>query len=100
MDIRDAEDGDLEAVMSIYNHAVEHTTAIWNDAKVDLANRRAWLADRRRAGYPVLVAVADDGGILGYASLGTGAPLMAIVIRLNILSMFVPTSGAVVLVGR
>lgn len=70
MDIRDAEDGDLEAVMSIYNHAVEHTTAIWNDAKVDLANRRAWLADRRRAGYPVLVAVADDGGILGYASFG------------------------------
>lgn len=70
MYIRDAENDDLEGVLSIYNDAVEHTTAIWNDTKVDLANRLAWHADRRRAGYPVLVAVADDGSILGFASFG------------------------------
>lgn len=70
MHIRDAEEHDLEGIMSIYNDAVAHTTAIWNDTQVDLANRRAWLADRRRAGYPVLVAVGDDGDVLGYASFG------------------------------
>lgn len=70
MEIRDAEEHDLEKVMAIYNDAVEHTTAIWNDTKVDLANRLAWHADRRRAGYPVLVAVGDDGDVLGYASFG------------------------------
>ncbi|AUH63837.1 GNAT family N-acetyltransferase [Paracoccus zhejiangensis] len=70
MQIRDAEEADLEGVMTIYNHAVEHTTAIWNDRKVDLANRLAWLADRHRAGYPVLVAVDADGTVLGYASFG------------------------------
>jgi L-amino acid N-acyltransferase len=70
MEIRDAEEHDLEKVMAIYNDAVEHTTAIWNDTKVDLANRLAWHADRRRAGYPVLVAVGDGGDVLGYASFG------------------------------
>ena len=70
MQIRNAEDRDLEGITAIYNHAVEHTTAIWNDTRVDVENRRTWLADRRRAGYPVLVAVNDQGDVLGYASFG------------------------------
>ena len=74
--IRDARPGDIDAITAIYNHAVEHSTAIWNEIKVDAANRRAWLADRQQAGYPVLVAVGDRGGdtggedVLGYASFG------------------------------
>lgn len=74
MRIRDAEEHDLEGIMAIYNDAVEHTTAIWNDTKVDLDNRLAWLADRRRSGYPVLVAVGDGGNVLGYASFGDWRP--------------------------
>jgi phosphinothricin acetyltransferase len=70
MDIRDAEPGDAEGIAAIYNDAVERTTAIWNETRVDGANRRAWLADRQRAGYPVLVAVDGDGGVAGYASFG------------------------------
>lgn len=70
MDIRDAEPGDAEGIAAIYNDAVERTTAIWNETRVDGANRRAWLADRQRAGYPVLVAVDDDSGVAGYASFG------------------------------
>lgn len=74
MDIRDATPDHLEGIMAIYNDAVEHTTAIWNDAKVDLDDRRAWLASRQRAGYPVLVAVNGavngEDDVLGYASFG------------------------------
>ncbi|MGA0617072.1 GNAT family N-acetyltransferase [Paracoccus sp. KR1-242] len=70
MHIRDASEGDLEGIMLIYNDAVEHTTAIWNETLVDLANRQAWLADRARAGYPVLVAMGEGGDVLGYASFG------------------------------
>lgn len=70
MHIRDARESDLEEIMTIYNDAVEHTTAIWNDIKVDLDNRRVWFADRSRAGYPVLVVVGDEGQVLGYASFG------------------------------
>lgn len=67
--VRDATDADLEGILAIYNDAVLNTTAIWNDAVVDIANRRAWLADRARLGYPVLVAVEGDD-VAGYASFG------------------------------
>lgn len=70
MQIRDAQDGDIPAITAIYNHAVAQTTAIWNDTPVDVANRLAWLAERRRQTYPVLVAVDDQDGVLGYASFG------------------------------
>jgi len=39
--IRDAREQDLEGILAIYNDAVQHTTAIWNETLVDLANRRA-----------------------------------------------------------
>ncbi|GFE73686.1 GNAT family N-acetyltransferase [Novosphingobium sp. TCA1] len=70
MDIRDAVPADAEAITSIYNDAVVNTTAIWNDTPVDAANRIAWLADRARQGYPVLVALDEDGTVVGYASFG------------------------------
>ncbi|MFD1797251.1 N-acetyltransferase [Paracoccus aurantiacus] len=69
MDIRDATEADLPEITAIYNQAVNETTAIWNERETDLANRAAWLADRHRAGYPVLVA-SRDGTVLGYASFG------------------------------
>jgi phosphinothricin acetyltransferase len=69
MHIRDAEAKDIDGIVAIYNDAVANTTAIWNEVTVDAANRAAWLADRQRLGYPVLVAVDDMGAVLGYASL-------------------------------
>lgn len=73
MDIRDALQADLDAITAIYNDAVENTTAIWNERVVDVENRRAWMVDRRAAGYPVLVA-DDDGDIVGYATFGDYRP--------------------------
>ena len=67
--IRDAEEGDLPAILAIYNDAVVNTTAIWNDALADLAGRRAWWEGRAKLGYPVLVAI-EGGRVLGYASFG------------------------------
>lgn len=69
-EIRDAAEGDIAAITAIYNDAVLHTTAIWTETTVSLANRSAWLADRRRQDYPVLVAVTPDNDVLGYASFG------------------------------
>ncbi|HDR2333740.1 TPA: L-methionine sulfoximine/L-methionine sulfone acetyltransferase [Enterobacter kobei] len=53
----------------IYNHAVLHTAAIWNDKTVDTDNRIAWFEARTLAGYPVLVS-EENGVITGYASFG------------------------------
>ncbi|WP_294928431.1 GNAT family N-acetyltransferase [uncultured Paracoccus sp.] len=70
MEIRDAVERDIAGITAIYNDAVAHTTATWNATQVDAANRLSWLTDRRRAGYPVLVAVDASSGVLGYASFG------------------------------
>ena len=70
MEIRNAGPDDVEGITAIYNDAVMHTTAIWNDSIVDTANRMTWLADRQKAGYPVLVAVDEHRSVLGYASFG------------------------------
>lgn len=72
--IRDAEDRDADGIRAIYNHAVDHTTAIWNETRVDAANRRDWIHARRAAGFPVLVAADLTGAIGGYASFGDWRP--------------------------
>ncbi|MFS0910948.1 N-acetyltransferase family protein [Microbacterium sp. 179-I 3D2 NHS] len=71
--IRNAEAGDLPTITEIHNHAVVHTTAIWNEDAVDVDDRAAWLADRTGRGYPVIVAV-DETGVLGYASYAQWRP--------------------------
>ncbi|MFM8588623.1 MAG: N-acetyltransferase family protein [Limnohabitans sp.] len=70
MPIRDALPADVAALRDIYNDAVAHTTAIWNETMVDEANRLAWLQDRLERGYPVLVATDAQDRVLGYASFG------------------------------
>jgi L-amino acid N-acyltransferase len=70
--IRPATEADLPAILAIYNDAVTKTTAIWNEAPSDLDSRRTWFAQRRQAGFPVLVA--DDGKVIGYGSFGEFRP--------------------------
>ena len=71
--IRAAIESDLPAILAIYNDAVLNTTAIWNETPVDLENRRAWLAARAKAGFPVLVA-EKEARVAGYGSFGDFRP--------------------------
>ncbi len=73
MTIRDALAKDAGPVAGIYNQAVRDTVAIWNDSEVDVVNRRAWIADRQVAGFPVLV-LELEGEVVGYASYGPFRP--------------------------
>lgn len=59
MRIREATAGDAPAIRDIYNDAVAHTTAIWNETLVDAADRAAWIEAHASAGRPVLVAVSE-----------------------------------------
>ena len=67
--IRDAQHSDLPAILEIHNAAVVESTAIWDDERVDLADRIRWFDERRAAGFPVLVADVD-GRVGGYATYG------------------------------
>lgn len=88
MKILDATAAHAAGITAIYNHAVQHTTAIWNESTVDVEDRTAWIEERQGAGHPVLVAVdaAADGAVdgtadgdvpgevLGYATYGPWRP--------------------------
>ena len=69
MQILDAAAQHAGGIAEIYNHAVEHTTAIWN-----AADRAEWIAERQAGGFPVPVALEDDGTVLGYATYGPWRP--------------------------
>jgi len=73
MELRDAGPEDLPAILAIYNEVILNSTAVYAEAPVDLANRRAWFEARRGAGCPVLVA-ADEGQVLGFGSYGDWRP--------------------------
>jgi phosphinothricin acetyltransferase len=65
--IRDAEDGDLDAIARIFNEEVETGTASWTVTPRSVATFRVWRDERRAGGFPVLVSGRPA---LGYASYG------------------------------
>jgi phosphinothricin acetyltransferase len=65
--IRIATLADAEAIRTIYNHAVEHTTATFDLVPRSADEQRSWLASRSGA-FSVLVATAGDGELVGFAS--------------------------------
>jgi phosphinothricin acetyltransferase len=67
--VREALDADIEAIVSIYNDVVATTSAIWSDRPTSVPDRRQWLADKRAANDPVLVA-ADGSAVLAFAAWG------------------------------
>ena len=69
MTIRQATDADLPGILVIYNHAVEHTTAVFEYRAQTLDARREWFRAKQAASLPVFVA-ADGDRVLGFASYG------------------------------
>lgn len=70
--IVDATEAHLPGVQAIFNHAVRETFSIWSETETTLEQRKAWLAMRNGAGFPVVVAVdpAHPRDVLGYGSFG------------------------------
>jgi phosphinothricin acetyltransferase len=68
--VRKAHEGDLPSILNIYNEVISSSTAIYADDPVSLENRMAWFAQQAERGYPVLVALAPEGDVIGYAAFG------------------------------
>jgi L-amino acid N-acyltransferase YncA len=67
--IRPATDADLPGILTIYNHAVEHTTAVFEYRSQTLDTRREWFRAKLAASLPVFVA-ADGDRVLGFSTYG------------------------------
>ena len=73
LEIREASEDDLPAILAIYNDVVATSTAIYRDDPATLEDRRTWLLARQAEGYPVLVAL-DGGEGVGFAGFGGFRP--------------------------
>jgi L-amino acid N-acyltransferase YncA len=73
MNVRNAVEADMPAILAIYNDVIATSTAVYMDEPADLAERLAWWHSRTAAGYPVLIA-ADESGVTGFASFGDFRP--------------------------
>ena len=62
--IRPAQDGDLAAIVAIYNDVLRTSFTIWREQPISVAERRQWLAESSEIGNPILVAT-DASGVLG-----------------------------------
>jgi phosphinothricin acetyltransferase len=67
--VRIAEEKDLEAILEIYNDAVLNTTAVYDYEPHTLDMRRQWFRIKEAQGFPVFVA-AENGRIAGFSSIG------------------------------
>jgi L-amino acid N-acyltransferase len=67
--IRNATEQDLPAILDIYNDVIVNTTAVYDYEPHTLEMRRAWFNTKKEQGFPVFVA-EDDGKLLGLSSIG------------------------------
>jgi len=69
MEIRDARESDFGPITAIYNEAVLHSTATYNDRPATCEEREALWQARLEHGYPTLAAL--DGDIVtGFGTFG------------------------------
>jgi len=66
--IRDATEGDLAAIFSIYDEQVLHGTSTFDTTPKSAAERLTWLREHPRERYPVIVA-DEAGEVLGWGRL-------------------------------
>ena len=69
MNVRDAIESDLPQMLSIYNHIILHTTAVYDYEPHSLEMRKQWFDTKKQQGFPVYVA-EDEGKIAGFSSIG------------------------------
>ncbi|MFF8844216.1 GNAT family N-acetyltransferase [Streptomyces sp. NPDC015127] len=66
--VRPAAPGDVDAVLAIRNHAIEHSTALWTETPQTPAEGAAWLAAHLDRGSGFVAEV--EGEIAGFAVYG------------------------------
>ena len=69
INVRQANEDDLPAMLAIYNDIILHTTAVWQYETHTLEMRREWFAVKKEMGHPVFVA-EEQGRMVGFSTFG------------------------------
>lgn len=67
----------LEAIRGIYNHEIQHTTALYEYEPRSVETMAAWWAAKQTAGLPVLGIEGEPGVLAGFATWGPFRPFAA-----------------------
>lgn len=67
--IRQAQAADVQAILTIYNDAILHTTSVYKYAEETLAERQLWLQEKKDKKLPVFV-FEEEGVVIGFATYG------------------------------
>ncbi|MFT3702288.1 MAG: GNAT family N-acetyltransferase [Agriterribacter sp.] len=67
--VRPAHNGDVQAILDIYNHAILHTTAVYDYVPHTLEMRQQWFDAKKQQGFPVFVA-EENNEVVGFSSIG------------------------------
>lgn len=59
------------AILDILNHAIVHSTALYDYRPRPPESMQGWFAAKHAGGFPVIGAVDEGGVLLGFASYGT-----------------------------
>lgn len=60
-----------QAIVDILNHAIVHTTALYDYDPRPLSQMTPWFAAKQAGGFPVIGLETEDGRLMGFASYGT-----------------------------
>ncbi|NNV54512.1 GNAT family N-acetyltransferase [Panacibacter sp. KCS-6] len=69
INIQHATEADLPQILSIYNDAILHTTAVYDYEPHTIEMRTEWFKEKRKHAFAVFVA-EENGVILGFSTLG------------------------------
>ena len=75
LNFRDTTEGDLQAIVDIYNDQILHSNATFHTEPETVADRVKWLASLQAENYPCIVAEVSDEATgekrtVGFCSLG------------------------------
>ncbi|NDY92066.1 GNAT family N-acetyltransferase [Ideonella livida] len=60
-----------QAILDILNHAIVHSTALYDYTPRPLASMETWFATKDKGGFPVLGLEDETGQLLAFGSYGT-----------------------------
>jgi L-amino acid N-acyltransferase YncA len=66
-----------QAILDIFNHAILHTTALYEYQPRSLMDIKRWFEHKHKANFPVIGLVDVDQQLLGFASYGSFRPQAA-----------------------
>jgi L-amino acid N-acyltransferase len=71
--LRFAEHRDAEQILTIYNHEVLTSTVTFDIVPRTIDEQHTWIAEHA-GGHPAIVAIDDDGRVVGFGSLSPYRP--------------------------